>query len=359
MKRPSRTERSTLDAVSVGIVVIDSEGNVDLLNPAAEDLLSVSERAARGRAARALGPEAEALALLGERAVAEGRAVRAEEVRWTGPLGGVRWLSAAAAPRFDERGRAAGATLVLRERDDPLGLAAAGSGGNHFYATLAAGLAHEVRNPLGGIRGAAQLLQAELPRESPLHEHLAVILREVGRLSSLTERLLDLGRPAAAARAPVNIHQVLDDVLAACCRDELARGVQFERAYDPSLPALRADSDALARLFHNLVRNAIEALRGRGRITLSTGAETGFRRRARTARSSVVRVTISDDGPGIPAELQAQLFLPFATRKPGGTGLGLALARKVALDHGGWIVCASEPGRGTSFTVYLPEEGEP
>jgi two-component system nitrogen regulation sensor histidine kinase GlnL len=287
-------------------------------------------------------------------------------VRWVGRLGGARAVGASGAPRFDRRGRVAGAVLLLRDRTDPLGLVgpARQSADRDSFATVAAGVAHEVRNPLGGIRGAIQLLEAELGPGSQLCEHARVALREVDRLVRLTEQLLDLGRPPRSLAAPIHLHVLLDEVLAVCQRDPAARGVTFERIYDPSLPGLSGDAEALARLFLNLLRNAVEATGGRGRVAVSTGIETGVRLRAPSggsgASAGVLRVSIADDGPGIPPEIQERLFLPFATGKPGGTGLGLALSRKVAIDHGGWIVCASAPGHGATFTVYLPaREGPP
>lgn len=352
--------RALCDGLEDGLIAIDAQGRVLHVNPAALDLCELGAGAMLGRPLSAVGAAGAALGVLGERAFAENRAVHGE-LAWPRHLGPPRLLEARAMPRLGAERRALGVTLLLRERPDALGLAGELRGDGALYATLAAGIAHEVRNPLGGIRGAVQLLDAELSLDSPLREHAGVALREVDRLASLVERLLDLGRPAALGRVAVNLHALLDEVLATAERDPRARGVRFERRYDPSLPDVVGDAASLGRVFHNLVRNAVEASAGRGAVRISTGVETGVRvaslpsaNSGRRAPAGVVRVTFADEGPGVPPAVQARLFLPFASGKPGGTGLGLALARKVAADHGGWIVHASEPGRGATFIVYLP-----
>jgi two-component system nitrogen regulation sensor histidine kinase GlnL len=354
--------RSIVEALEDSVIALDAEGKLLYGNAAAEELLGLSATVARGRPLAELGAAGATLAELAGRAHREGRVVQDQEMHCPSRAG-VRVLEVWATPRFDPQGRVQGSVLLAHGHADPLGLAEGTRGLDRhaIYATLAAGLAHEVRNPLGGIRGAVQLLQAELDAASPLREYAQIALREVDRLSALIERLLDLGRTGGEERAELNLHQLLDSVLESCRRDPIARGATLVRTYDPSLPLLWGDSESLRRLFYNLLRNALEATEGRGRITVSTRMETGIRLRGRPphgrAGAGVLRVTIADDGPGIPTELQARLFLPFATTKAGGTGLGLALARKVAVDHGGWIVCASQPGQGTAFSVYLPVRG--
>lgn len=359
---PRGAARAVLDGLAEGVVALDAKGHIELVNPAAEEILEQSEGALRGKpvaAVRGIGPRLEALCA---RAIAEQRGVVDDAVPLPTLFGPQRVVEARAMPRITKGLSLEGTTVLLRERQDVLGVATDPANADTLFATIAAGVAHEVRNPLGGIRGAVQLLDADLPEGSPLREHARVALREVDRLASLVERLLDLGRPESGERAVLNLHAILDDVLATLLRDPIARAVTFERDYDPSLPPVVGDASALARMFHNLLRNATEATEGRGHVRVRTNIETGVRVRAKDSPSAtegrepgvVARVLVSDDGPGVPAEIVARLFLPFASGKPRGTGLGLALARKVAVDHGGWIALAPSRGKGAAFAVYLP-----
>ncbi len=228
------------------------------------------------------------------------------------------------------------------------------------------GLAHELRNPLAGLKGAAQLLarriaiSSEDDRDS--RELVALIEAEVARLANLLDRLL---APAPARpHEPLNIHAVLERVLRLAEADA-GWAVKLVRDYDPSLPELVGDADRLTQAVWNLVCNAIEA--GAGNVTLRTRAEHGVRllRPAAAQRpgsderdgaeeaSLALRLEISDDGRGVPEELAERLFLPLVTGRAEGTGLGLALAQQVAREHGGSLVYRSRPGH-TVFTLLLP-----
>lgn len=352
--------RAVLDGLEDALIALDLEGAVRLVNPAAEEILEVAESTLRARGLAHFGEGGARLVALAARATRERRAVHDDAVAWPHRLGGQRRLEARAAPRMPG-GAVEGVTLVLRERAEVFGLVGEIAGdAEPFYRTLAAGIAHEVRNPLGGIRGAVQLLDVDLPSGSPLREHARVALREVTRLASFVERLLDLGRPAVTAPTPLNVHVVLDEAIAVLERDAAFAGVRFERRYDASLPMVRGEPASLSRLFLNLVRNACEAMPGGGRVFLSTGVEAGVRLRAAGGtRGAVVRVRVEDEGGGVPLALVPRLFLPFATGKPGGTGLGLAMARKVAMDHGGWIALGPSSGPGAVMLVYLPALTEP
>ncbi|MCH2338045.1 MAG: ATP-binding protein [Pseudomonadales bacterium] len=222
---------------------------------------------------------------------------------------------------------------------------------------LVRGLAHEVKNPLGGIRGAAQLLQAELPTEQ--HEYTAVILDEVDRLRHLVDRLLGPDRPPAFSQ--VNIHQILERVIALETADIKTSdpsddAVEFIRNYDPSVPNIQADAEQLVQANLNIVRNARAALEAVNNpiITLTTSVVHRFTIGKRI-HPLVVRITISDNGPGIPPDIMDQLFFPMVTRKVNGHGLGLPLTQAIIDQHRGIIDCASSPGL-TTFQIYLPLE---
>lgn len=212
------------------------------------------------------------------------------------------------------------------------------------------GLAHEVKNPLGGLRGAAQLLERELT-DPELKEYTNIIMEESDRLQSLVDRMLGPNTPSQ--RNPLNIHKVLERVRQ-LVQVEAPSGVVIQRDYDPSIPEVAGDVDQLIQAILNIVRNAAQAVGEQGHITLRTRVYRQLTIGAQRSRLAV-KIDIIDDGPGIPPELLSQVFYPMVTGRADGTGLGLSIAQSLINRHGGLVECASEPGR-TVFSVYLPLE---
>jgi two-component system nitrogen regulation sensor histidine kinase GlnL len=222
---------------------------------------------------------------------------------------------------------------------------------------MAVGLAHEIRNPLGAIRGAVQLMAREMGEDTRLGEYTAVLLKEVDRVNRIIEMLLDISRPVTLRLVPLNLHQLLERV--ALLSEEMAaqHGVQIVRRYDPSLPAIRADEDRILQVFHNLVRNAIEAMTAGGRLTLVTRLSMNplfAKVDVGQGQRSMAEIQVLDEGQGIPEASRARLFTPFFTTKDKGLGLGLALCHRIIEEHHGAIQIASEPGRGTAVSCFLP-----
>jgi len=215
---------------------------------------------------------------------------------------------------------------------------------------LLRGLAHEIKNPLGGLRGAAQLLAAELP-EPGLEEYTRIIIEEADRLKSLVDALLGPNR--RPEYRPVNIHQVLERVRSLVLAEVGDRELVIRRDYDPSIPELIGDADQLIQAVLNIVRNAVQALQGveRPRICLKTRIARNFTIGAVRHRL-VARVEIRDNGPGIPEAIADTLFLPMVT-SGSGTGLGLSIAQSLITQHRGLVECSSRPGE-TVFTLLLP-----
>ena len=218
-------------------------------------------------------------------------------------------------------------------------------------AELLRNLAHEIRNPLGGLRGAAQLLEHELPQPA-LREYTQVIIKEADRLQSLMDRLLV---PHRVPRYELtNIHEVLERVRSLLLA-ESPHGVTVRRDYDTSLPELVGDREKLIQAVLNIARNAVQAMQGRGEIVFRTRAErqvTLARKRYRVA----IRLQIIDNGPGIPPEIHDRIFYPLVSGREDGSGLGLTLAQTFITQHHGMIECESSPGN-TCFTILLPVEG--
>lgn len=207
---------------------------------------------------------------------------------------------------------------------------------------LAAGAAHEIRNPLAAIRGFIQLLGAAQTPGSAHAEYSRISLDEIDRLDRLVRDLLLLGRPVQPQRQPVRLHQFLEDVLLLCAQDLTAGGITVERLYDESAPPADADPKMLKQVAHNLVRNAMEAMPGGGRLTVSCGGGDGK-----------VWFRVADSGPGLTPEQRAHLFLPFFTTKEQGTGLGLAICHAIVGAHGGSIAVEQSSGKGAAFQVTL------
>lgn len=214
-------------------------------------------------------------------------------------------------------------------------------------------LAHEIKNPLGGIRGAAQLLEKDFP-DSEQREYTGVIIREADRLQNLVNRMLGPNR--LPQKAPVNIHEVLEHVRQ-LCEAEGKADLVFMRDYDPSLPDAVADREQLIQAVLNLARNAMQSIaasRGAGAITLRSRMKRQFTI-AGARHRLVIQVDVEDTGPGIPASFMDRIFYPMVTTRPEGTGLGLPMAQYLVHAHGGLIECRSRPGC-TVFSMYLPLE---
>jgi two-component system nitrogen regulation sensor histidine kinase GlnL len=222
---------------------------------------------------------------------------------------------------------------------------------------VAMGLAHEIRNPLGAIRGTVQLLKRELADEARWGEYTDVLLKEVDRVNRIIEMLLDLGRPVALRQVPLNIHQLLERVALMSEGMAAERGVTIVRRYDPSMPAILADEDRILQVFHNLVRNAIESMPRGGRLTLVTRLSMNplfAKMDLGRGLKSMVEVQIADEGEGIAEDTRAKLFTPFFTTKDKGLGLGLALCHRIVEEHRGAMQIASEPAKGTVVSCFLP-----
>jgi two-component system nitrogen regulation sensor histidine kinase GlnL len=335
--------RAAVDSVGDAILLVGVDGAVLHLNPPAEELFGRSREQSVGQPVRML-PGAEPLAAVAERAR---RSQETQASYLPSPADRSLAISVEASPLFDGTS-CVGAVVVLRP---PRG----GERALDFEA-LAAGLAHEIKNPLAGLQGSAELLAREA--EGSAREYAQVIAREAKRVDGLVRELLDLARPAALHTGPVDIHQVLGDVRVLARGVPGADGVTVVERYDPSLPMVRGDDEKLTQVILNLVRNALDALVGRPnpQLLLETAVATQRVRSASGRTHPLARVSVKDNGAGIPEAMLPRLFTPFATSKPNGTGLGLAISRRIIDAHGGRIEVRNRSAGGCEASLYLPLE---
>jgi two-component system nitrogen regulation sensor histidine kinase GlnL len=346
-----------LASLGDGLILLDTAGRVVFMSPGAEDLTAVSAHHASGRAAIQVFASHHWLA---ERITAflhgEGRRV-SDSGELAAPFGRRATVRLTASPVIDRDGTTVGSMLLLHDVVATRSLTETGERGSRVgeLAAVAAGLAHEIKNPLGGIKGAAQLLADTLSADPDGLRFTSLITREVDRVSALLEQLLELTRPPRLRLAAVNVHRVLQDVLT-LERTGAAASLTVRCNFDPSLPDVWADEAQLRQVFLNLVKNALESMERVGTLTITTRMETDFH--VRTSPTSRARqylsVDVEDTGPGIVPEDHERIFTPFFTTKNKGTGLGLAVSHRLVTQHGGLIKVESEPGRWTRFRVSLP-----
>ncbi len=355
-----------LDSIDDGVVVLDRDGLVVTFNQAAETLTGISRAAALGVPLVALLPRAEALHALAARCLASGLSSADSDVVLEGRRGQRTPVSVVCSPLTRGDGSMDGAVLAIRDQSRLRALEADVRRADRLVAwgTLAAGIAHEVKNPLGGIRGAAQLLRDEMEAQAvlaPYREYVEVMIREVGRIDRLLTELLSFSEPRPPRFAPVNLNALLDTILLLQGASEARGEAVVVKEFDPSLPDIHGDAEQLTQVFLNLIKNAFEAMAGCGTLRVVSRVDTDYQiRSARRGdrKTQVVAIDVSDTGPGIPEADLPKLFTPFFTTKGRGTGLGLALSHRIVHAHRGTMAVRSEPGRGTTFTTWLPVSPE-
>jgi two-component system nitrogen regulation sensor histidine kinase GlnL len=345
-----------LDALSTGLVVLDQQLCVIYANVAAQDLLAMSFNQARGRPFADLLADANGFIPTLKRARDSGDVYSEREVT-------VRPAGAPREPRVLDitvtplEGQMTGTHVLLELSDETQRTRLTQE--SELRARLEGSrmmtrqLAHEIKNPLGGLRGAAQLLQRELA-DPALREYTGVIIGEADRLTALVDSMA--GPTRLPQKQPMSVHEICEHVYQ-LLRGEARAAVLIERDYDPSVPNGLFDRNQLIQALLNLARNALQAVGDRGRITFRTrvvnNARVGLDR-----HRLVVRVDIEDNGPGVPDAIRGSLFYPLVTGRPHGTGLGLAVAQDLVTRNDGAIEFHSEPGR-TVFSMLLPVEEVP
>ena len=373
-----------------GLAIIDNQHNIVFFNAAAESLTGVAQTQVRGVSYTQVFDENPWIVALIRRAQEPGYSRTAGEGALRDRFRRVVPVRVTCSPIFDQNDCPLGFVLVLhdlghqkeleeeKQRDDRL----------TSLGVVAAGLAHEIKNPLAGIRGAAQLLQSRVKTDQSAVRYTTIMVDEIDRLSALLEQLLELSAYPHFDPQPVNIHKTITDVLL-LEQEAASRGTTVQTHFDPSLPLVFGDEARLSQVFRNLIKNSLQALRGQrgGVLSIATKMATDFHLvrvpldrtvplqpgsiappagaqppdapekqplHDKHADGRFLCIIFADNGPGIPPDHLPHLFTPFFTTKSQGTGLGLPVSQQIIAQHGGTIRVESSPGQGAGFQVYLP-----
>jgi two-component system, NtrC family, nitrogen regulation sensor histidine kinase GlnL len=372
--KPGQTLPELLENVlaSLGdaVVLIDDHDRITLFNQAAQEITGLSEAQVLDRPYSHVFAATPTIAQMVQhtRASGQGQSVSEEDLRLPNRSLPVR---CSYSPIWGPTGQVEGIAVVIQDLSYLKKLESEARRNETLarLGGLVAGLAHEVKNPLGGIRGAAQLL-AKRFNQQDVTEYTDVMIREIDRLSRLVEQLLTLGAPPTPDSAPLNVHKVIHEVLALLGTELTDKKISVRLQIDPSLPDVRGDEAQLTHVFLNLIKNAVEAMPNDGVLTITTRMETDFhilrhptsaRHAGRTGAGEdlqtpgkLLKVEFADTGPGFVEGDTQRVFEPFFTTKPRGSGLGLAICERIVAAHGGAIRAENQRRGGALVTVHLP-----
>ena len=349
-EKQNATHKRIIENLHTAVLLLDSSLRLEFMNPAGEMLFAVSASRFIGHPAQEVLIDRELSTAL-EQVLSSGTPITERELVLNLGYRPKVTVDLTAIPLSNTEGREA-LLVEMKQVDRQLritreeGLLAQ----SNATRALVRGLAHEIKNPLGGLRGAAQLLERELNNEE-LKEYTTIIISEADRLQELMNRML--GPNSLPRKRQINIHEVVERVRQVVSAEQ-TEAIRIQRDYDPSIPDVYADSDQLIQAMLNLVRNAAQAIGEQGEITLRTRSLRQYTI-GHTLHKLVARIDVIDNGPGIAPEMRESLFLPMVTGRADGTGLGLPIAQSLINLNDGLIEWESRPGL-TVFTVLLPIE---
>ena len=337
--------------LSTAVLAFDIDLHLVAINPAGEQLLQTGQRGVAGKSISQLLPRGKQLKKVLERTLDRTQSFSARGVHLAIAPGKVIVVDCFISPMY-EGSTVTGLLVEMNQIDRLLRLTRDESMISRHEANRAVlkGLAHEIKNPLGGLRGAAQLLQQEL-KGGELKEYTRIIIHEADRLQKLVDRMMGPVQPLK--QEPVNIHEVFQYVRKLLLAENTV-GLTLACDYDPSLPDFIGDKEQMIQAILNIARNSVQAMKGKGKIIFRSRIARQFTIGQKRHRL-VLCAEIEDNGPGIAPEMLDAIFYPLVTGRPEGTGLGLAIAQDIINKHDGMVEAKSQPGQ-TVFTIYLPLE---
>lgn len=347
--------QQVVESLPDALFLLDLKGKVIFLNPAAEKLCASSSAFLKDRFFTELFPKAKDIHDRIQNTLKTGHAYTIREDELVNRNRESFVLEIHIEPFYNGDGKHEGISVLMRD------LSALKKMEEDFrYAdrlaimgTIASGLAHEIKNPLGGIKGAAQMLKREV-ENAELKEFLDIIVKESNRVNNIIQELLTFTKPQNIKPALINLNKLLDELVHLEQTTEDSKNITFVRHFDPSLPEVKGDENQLKQVFLNLLKNAREAMDKKGRIEISTHMVTRYQLKTEKGKiARLVQVDIRDEGCGMNEETLSNLFAPFYTTKKAGTGLGLAISHRIITEHQGFIQVESELKKGATFSVFL------
>ena len=347
-----------LENIDDAVIATDQQGIIVFFNSAAHHLTGLSEKQTLHKSFFECFSQQKTLCYLAHTTLNEGRSISSHEIvilRTSSRQ--QRQVSVTVSPIFSASPPQQGAVIVLHDLTQVHSLEEALRHADQLATikTMAAGLAHEIKNPLGGIKGSAQLLQMELEADNELQEYTQLIVREADRVNRIIEELLDLSRPRKTQLESINMGQLLNEIVTLQKTTAMDSDIHFKWQLDPSIPDIPGDRDLLTRLFLNLIKNSCEATPDKSEIKITSRIDSEYQLSLPGVRPTpMVQVIISDQGGGISSAELEKIFTPFYTTKTSGNGLGLSICQKIVTDHEGLLQFIDRPEGGTQVKVSLP-----
>jgi len=345
-----------IPSLAEGVFIFDDEGKLSVVNPAGERMTGHPEKTLLGKSAGEIFPTEGGLPGMVRNVLDEGRNIVKSGIELDDPVGRTFYLSVSISPLIEPDGTVVGAALLARDETLFREIDRSHRRADQIATleTLNLGMAHEIKNPLGGIKGATQLLRSEINGDSELIEHCDIILREVGRIDGLLESLLAAMPRETTSYEDINIHELLDGVIQLLELTDEAGKIKFSRIFDPSLPKVSGDRNRLTQVFLNLLKNAIEVSSSGSEIIIRTSTPMGSAGGSIPLyKGGTLEVVIEDEGPGFESDLE-DFVKPFFTTKPKGVGLGLAISEQIVQNHGGSLLLGNREDGGAKIRIYLP-----
>ncbi|MEE9591639.1 MAG: ATP-binding protein [Thermodesulfobacteriota bacterium] len=351
--KSSSIHEHIIENLGEGLIGIDRSMTINVYNQLAEKITGIPRSLTIGKPITEVMQSNTWVVEMAEKTLREGKSYAEYEGKLYQSFKNAIPVIITTSPLLDSDGDPSGVIVLLKDisgirllevdsiRKDRLAI----------IGTFATGIAHEVRNPLGGIKGAAQLL-SRMGKNNDIDEYTDIIVRETDRLNNILEDILNFANPKGLKLKAINIHEALDSAMKMVA---LPKDIFITLEYDPSLPPILGDKEQLTQVFINIIKNSVEAIDKSGEVRILTRMVTDFHLiESGYKGTKIASIEIRDNGCGIPSENLDKIFTPFFTTKPKGTGLGIALSFRIIKEHGGFFRIESSPDKETKVFIYLP-----